>query len=69
MGDNRLDSSDSRNYFGNKDCVHTVCSHFLPRSYIVGRVLTDLGYFQIFKGLGIGSLKWERPIRLFDAPK
>ncbi len=70
MGDNRLNSSDSRNCF--KNCNLPNSTHFLVREDIVGKVAMSFGYFNIFdKKDGFphfGSLKWEIKPRFFDMP-
>ncbi len=70
MGDNRLNSSDSRNCF--KNCNLPNSTHFLAREDILGKVAMSFGYFNIFdKKEGFphfGSFKWEVKPRLFDTP-
>ena len=70
MGDNRLNSSDSRNCF--KNCNFPNSTHFLAREDILGKVAMSFGYFNIFdKKEGFphfGSFKWEVKPRFFDTP-
>mgnify|MGYP000884641759 FL=1 len=70
MGDNRLNSSDSRNCF--KNCNLPNSTHFLAREDILGKVAISFGYFNIFdKKEGFphfGSFKWEIKPRFFDTP-
>ena len=70
MGDNRLNSSDSRNCF--KNCNLPNSTHFLAREDILGKVAMSFGYFNIFdKKEGFphfGSFKWEVKPRFFDKP-
>jgi signal peptidase I len=47
MGDNRQNSADSRQCFQNCFGVGT-SAHFIKRSNVVGRILIDFGYFNIF---------------------
>ena len=60
MGDNRLNSSDSRNCFDN--CQAENVSNFIERKNIVGRVLMDFGNFDL------KEWKWEHLPRFFDTP-
>ena len=60
MGDNRLNSSDSRNCFDN--CQAENASNFIERKNIVGRVLMDFGNFDL------KEWKWEHLPRFFDTP-
>ena len=70
MGDNRLNSSDSRNCF--KNCNLPNSTHFLAREDILGKVAISFGYFNIFdkkeKFPHFGSFKWEVKPRFFDTP-
>mgnify|MGYP000974344854 FL=1 len=70
MGDNRLNSSDSRNCF--KNCNLPNSTHFLAREDILGKVAISFGYFNIFdkkeKFPHFGSFKWEIKPRFFDTP-
>ena len=70
MGDNRLNSSDSRNCF--KNCNLPNSTHFLAREDILGKVAMSFGYFNIFdkkeKFPHFGSFKWEVKPRFFDTP-
>ena len=60
MGDNRLNSYDSRNCFDN--CQTENASNFIERKNIVGRVLMDFGNFDL------KEWKWEHLPRFFDTP-
>jgi len=60
MGDNRLNSSDSRNCFDN--CQAENASNFIERKNIVGRLLIDFGNFDL------KEWKWEHLPRFFDTP-
>ena len=60
MGDNRLNSSDSRNCFDN--CQAENASNFIERKNIVGRVLMNFGNFDL------KEWKWEHLPRFFDTP-
>ena len=60
MGDNRLNSSDSRNCFDN--CQAENASNFIERKNIVGRLLMDFGNFDL------KEWKWEHLPRFFDTP-
>ena len=60
MGDNRLNSSDSRNCFDN--CQAENASNFIERKNIVGRVLMDFGNFDL------KEWKWGHLPRFFDTP-
>ena len=60
MGDNRLNSYDSRNCFDN--CQAENASNFIERKNIVGRVLMDFGNFDL------KEWKWEHLPRFFDTP-
>ena len=70
MGDNRVNSSDSRNCF--KNCNLPNSTHFLAREDILGKVAISFGYFNIFdkkeKFPHFGSFKWEIKPRFFDTP-
>lgn len=73
MGDNRQNSADSRSCF--RSCLVEKSTHFIKRSDILGKVMLDFGYIQIFKkDEETGSLKMQRPsimypARWFDHPK
>ncbi|MBP8016668.1 signal peptidase I, partial [Candidatus Gracilibacteria bacterium] len=71
MGDNRNNSSDSRSCF--LLCSMPGSSHFIKRNDIIGTVLLDFGYFNIFEikngEIKLGQLKWIHPARLLDTPK
>ena len=60
MGDNRLNSYDSRNCFDN--CQAENASNFIERKNIVGRVLMNFGNFDL------KEWKWEHLPRFFDTP-
>lgn len=70
MGDNRRNSSDSRNCF--KSCSIANSSNFLAREDIVGKVSVSFGYFNIFEKdhfPKLGKLSWEVKPRFLDTPK
>ncbi|MBS9783732.1 signal peptidase I [Candidatus Gracilibacteria bacterium] len=76
MGDNRLNSADSRSCF--HDCFREGATHFAARKDIIGRVLLDFGHFDLFDGEfslnplkipKLGTLKWLRQPRFFDTPR
>lgn len=70
MGDNRENSADSRSCFVSS-CLSPNSTHFIDRKYVVGKVLLDLWYFNLFKEgefPTLGTLKWIHPPRLFDTP-
>ena len=70
MGDNRLISADSRGCF--RDCSYKDSTHFLKRGDVVGKVLLDLGYFNIFKENSfpaLWSLSWVHPPRFFNTAR
>lgn len=73
MWDNRLVSADSRWCFKN-NCIDKNSTHFLKRADIVGKILINLGYFNIFKensGIipSLWELKWIHSPRFFNTPK
>lgn len=70
MGDNRTNSSDSRDCFRN--CSYSGSTHFLAREDIIGKVAVSFGYFNIFQEKNfpkLGSLSWEVDPRFFNTPK
>lgn len=71
MGDNRNNSADSRSCFRN--CSgEPVSAHFLKRKDIVGKVLVNFGYFNIFWDGGLlrsGKFTWTYPPRFLDHPR
>lgn len=74
MWDNRNNSSDSRSCF--MSCSIANSSHFIKRTDIIGRVLIDFWYFNIFKINEfswaiewIGKIKWSVAPRFFNTPK
>ena len=69
MGDNRINSSDSRTCF--RSCMIDGSSHYVARSDIVGSVLLDLGRFTIFSSPSIhdGPFTWIEKPSFFDTPR
>ncbi len=71
MGDNRQNSADSRSCF--EFCRKTGgVSQFLERKDIIGRVLVDFGYFDLFEENNfphLGTLKWINPPRFLNTPR
>ncbi|MDD2487184.1 MAG: signal peptidase I [Candidatus Gracilibacteria bacterium] len=69
MGDNRVNSSDSRSCF--LSCSIKGSSHFIKRGDILGKVFLDFGYFNIFKEgtFELGELKWNYPPRFLNTPR
>lgn len=70
MGDNRLNSADSRSCFI-ENCLYKNSTHFLKRSQIVGKVFIDFGHFDLFKDNEfpkLGTLSWMHKPRFFDTP-
>lgn len=60
MGDNRTNSSDSRNCFW--ICESGEHSHFIPRKDIVGKIFMSLGHFSIIESIippKLGSFSLE----------
>lgn len=71
MWDNRIISADSRWCFKN-NCIEKNSTHFLKRGDIVGRVLVDLWYFNIFKENSfpkLWSFSWIHKPRFFNTQK
>lgn len=74
MGDNRNNSADSRSCFRSRDgCLwRDETSHFIHRKDILGNVLLDFGYFNIFDKWGLiqsGKLSWTFAPRLLNNPR
>lgn len=71
MGDNRNNSADSRSCFRN--CIGSMTSaHFIQRKDIVGKVLINLGYYNIFNEgwlLQSGKWNWTHPPRFLAHPR
>ncbi len=71
MWDNRNNSADSRSCFRN--CIGTeVTAHFIKRKDIVGKVLLNLGYYNIFgDGWLLSGQKWTwtHPPRFLSHPR
>jgi signal peptidase I len=71
MGDNRNNSSDSRSCFRN--CFgSSVGAHYIKRSDIIGVILLDFGYINIFSEGWLLDKKvfhWTSPPRLLDHPR
>lgn len=71
MGDNRNNSADARSCF--RSCSgKDVNAHFLSRKDIIGRVLLDFGYFNIFGEGGLlasGKMTWTDPPRFLNHPR
>ncbi len=71
MGDNRLNSADSRSCF--RSCIwDTISAHFIKRKDIVWKVLLNLGYYNIFStGWLMDGKKWTwtYPPRFLDHPR
>ena len=71
MGDNRQNSADSRQCFQNCFGLGTN-AHFIKRSNVIGRVLLDFGYFNIFSDGGLlksGKFRWTESPRLLSSPR
>ena len=71
MGDNRQNSADSRQCFQNCFGVGT-SAHFIKRSNVVGRILIDFGYFNIFSEgwlLKSGKFGWTHAPRFLSHPR
>jgi signal peptidase I len=71
MGDNRQNSADSRQCFQNCFWVE-VSAHFISRSNVVGRVLFNFWYFNIFSEGGLirdGKFSWTHPPRFLSHPR
>jgi signal peptidase I len=71
MGDNRNNSADSRQCFQN--CfVKDDTAHFIKRKDIIGKVLLNFGYFNIFNAWGLlqdGKFSWTYPPRFLSHPR
>lgn len=71
MGDNRNNSADSRQCFQN--CYgNSETAHFIKRKDIIGKVLLNFGYFNIFDTgwlLRDGKLTWTHPPRFLNHPR
>ncbi len=71
MGDNRNNSADSRSCFRN--CIGTMTvAHFIKRKDIVGKVLINLGYYNIISEWGLLSgwkWSWTYPPRFLSHPR
>lgn len=71
MGDNRENSADARSCF--RQCTsNKIEAHFLARKDILGRVLLDFGYFNIFGEGGLldsGKVSWTHPPRFLNSPR
>ncbi len=71
MGDNRQNSADSRQCFQNCFGVGT-SAHFIKRANVIGRVLINFGYFNIFSDGGLlksGKFEWTQLPRLLSHPR
>ncbi len=71
MWDNRQNSADSRQCFQNCIGVNT-SAHFISRSNVVGKVLLNFGYFNIFSEGGLlrsGNITWTHPPRFLSHPR
>ncbi|MBX9808874.1 signal peptidase I [Candidatus Gracilibacteria bacterium] len=71
MGDNRQNSADSRQCFQN--CFQAdINAHFIKRSNVIGRVLLNFGYFNIFSNGGLlkdGRITWTHRPRFLSHPR
>jgi signal peptidase I len=71
MWDNRNNSADSRSCF--KSCIgETAAAHFIKRKDIIGKVLINLGYYNIVSPWGLLDAKkwtWTYPPRFFTHPR
>jgi len=75
MGDNRPNSADSRSCFSICADPSTDEAHFISRQHIIGKVLLDFGYFQMFSPnpngilpLKLGPFSWVYTPRFFGSP-
>ncbi len=71
MGDNRQNSADSRQCFQNCFGVG-VNAHFIQRSNVIGRVLINFGYFNLFSEEWLfrsGNLSWTHTPRFLSHPR
>ncbi len=71
MWDNRNNSADARSCFRTCD-GKTIDAHFLARKDVVGKVLIDFGYFNIFGDGGLlstGNFSWTHAPRFLDSPR
>jgi signal peptidase I len=71
MGDNRQNSADSRQCFQNCFGVGT-SAHFIKRSNVIGRVLVNFGYYNLFSEGGLlrsGRLTWTQAPRFLSHPR
>ncbi len=71
MGDNRNNSADSRSCFRNCFWAEST-AHFIKRRDIIGHVLLNFGYINIFSADGIfdgGKWSWTYPPRLLNHPR
>ncbi len=76
MGDNRNNSADSRqcfqNCFKNSELQNGEVAHFIKRSNVVGKVLLNFWYFNLFAQgwlLQAGRLSWTYPPRFLNHPR
>lgn len=71
MWDNRNNSADSRSCF--RTCIgENISAHFIKRKDIIGKVLINLGYYNIFStGWLLDGKKWSwtYPPRFLDHPR
>jgi hypothetical protein len=68
MGDNRTNSADSRQCFKSCDRGGTY-DHYIKRRDIVGKVLMDFGYINLFSPGGIfrgGQIEWTQKPQWLD---
>ena len=71
MGDNRQNSADSRQCFQNCFGVG-INAHFIKRSNVIGKVLINFWYFNIFSEGGLirsGNFSWTQPPRFLSHPR
>jgi len=72
MGDNRNNSADSRQCFQSCTLSVSETAHFIKRKDIIGTVLLNFGYFNIFEAGGLlrdGRLTWTHPPRFLNHPR